>query len=141
MGMLRLVRDAPLVTGYRTMEDGLIIFGDDYWREHFDFDSGAKTRRSALLGHSKIAEIMINVMLPFAFAWGEIVGEERLKEKAIELYNHYPKIAGNGITRHMARQICLEGVSGFTACHQQGLIHIFRSYCREGKCSQCPLLN
>jgi len=141
MGMLRLVRDAPLVAGYRTMEDGLIVFGDDYWREHFDFDSGAKTRGSALLGHSKIAEIMINVMLPFAFSWGEIVGELRLKEKVIELYKHYPKIAENGITRHMTRQICLEGVSGFTACHQQGLIHIFRSYCREGKCSQCPLLN
>jgi len=139
-GMLQVVRSAPLMAGYRMLEDGLIVFGDGYWQEHFDFDSGAKTRKSALLGHSKAAEIMVNVILPFIFVWGEIAGETELKEKAIKFYNHYPKLAENEITYHMARQLCLEGVSDFTACHQQGLIHIFRNYCREGKCSQCPLL-
>jgi len=139
-GMLQVVRDTPLMTGYRMLEDGLIVFGSGYWQEHFDFDIGAKTRKSALLGHSKAAEIVVNVILPFAFAWGEITGESGLKEKANKFYNHYPKLAENEITLHMARQLCLEGVFDFTACHQQGLIHIFRNYCREGRCSQCPLL-
>ena len=139
VGMLQVVRDAPLVVGYRMLEDGLIVFGSGYWQEHFDF--GAKTRKSALLGCSKAAEIVVNVILPFAFAWGEMVGESQLKEKAIKFYNHYPRLAENEITLHMARQLCLEGLSDFTACQQQGLIHIFRNYCREGRCSQCPLLS
>jgi len=139
VGMLQVVRDAPLVAGYRMLEEGLIVFGGGYWQEHFDF--GVKTRKSALLGHGKVAEIMVNAVLPFAFAWGEMAGETELKEKAIKFYNHHPKLAENEITYHMARQLCLEGVSHFTACHQQGLIHIFRDYCREGKCSQCPLLS
>ena len=139
-GMLQVVRDTPLMTGHRMLVGSLIVFGSGYWQEHFDFDIGAKTRKSALLGHSKAAEIVVNVILPFAFAWGKITGELGLKEKAIKFYNHYPKLAENEITLHMARQLCLGDVSDFTACHQQGLIHIFRNYCREGRCSQCPLL-
>jgi len=140
VGMLQVVRGAPLVIGSHLLEEGLIVFGNGYWQEHFDFDIGAKTKKSALLGHGKTAEIMVNVILPFVFAWGEITGELGLKEKAIEFYSHYPKLAENEITRHMARQLCLESVSGFTACHQQGLIHIYRNYCREGRCSECPLV-
>jgi hypothetical protein len=39
----------------------------------------------------------------------------------------------------MTKQLCLEDFSDFTACHQQGLIHIFHNYCREGRCGRCPL--
>ncbi len=138
---MQLVEAAPLIAGYRWLEDSLIVFGDGYWQDHFDFDVGAKTRKSALLGHGKAAEIIINVILPFAFSWGEIAGEEGLKEKAIELYDHYPKLAENELTSHMVRQLCLEDMADFTACRQQGLIHIFRNYCREGRCSECLLLS
>lgn len=140
-GILQLVEAAPLIAGYRWLEDSLIVFGDGYWQNHFDFDVGAKTRESALLGHGKAAEIIINVILPFAFSWGEIACEAGLKEKAIELYLHYHKLAENELTSHMARQLCLEDMADFTACRQQGLIHIFRNYCREGRCSECPLLS
>jgi len=70
-----------------------------------------------------------------------LANEAKLTENAIELYRDYPRLAENCITRHMAKQLCLEDLSDFTACHQQGLIHIFRNYCREGRCSQCPLVN
>jgi hypothetical protein len=39
----------------------------------------------------------------------------------------------------MTKQLCLEETA-LTACHQQGLIHIFRNYCRQGSCAQCPLI-
>lgn len=138
-GMLQLVREAALIAGHRGLEDGLVVFSEGYWQGHHDF--GLKTRKSALLGHSKAAETVVNVILPFAFAWGEAGNEPELRERAIGLYSCYPKLAENEITRHMARQLCVEDRAGFTACHQQGLIHIFRNYCREGKCSECPLAN
>jgi hypothetical protein len=125
----------------RWLEDSLTVFGDGYWQDHFDFDTRSKTRTSALLGKSKASEIVVNVILPFAFSWGEMTGEPGLKEKAIQLYKHYPKLAENEITRHMAGQLSLEGTAGLTACQQQGLIHIFRNYCREGRCCECPLVN
>jgi len=138
-GMLQLVRATPLIVGHRWLEDGLIVSSEGYWQDHHDF--GLKTRKSALLGHSKAGEIAANVLLPFVFAWGEAANEPELKERAISFYSYYPKLAENEITRHMERQLCLESTSDFTACHQQGLIHLFRNYCSEGKCSQCLLVN
>jgi hypothetical protein len=44
------------------------------------------------------------------------------------------------VTRHMTNQLCLEEPFNLTACCQQGLIHIFRDYCREGRCTECPLV-
>jgi hypothetical protein len=138
-GILQLVKEAPLSKGYHMLENGLTVAGDGYWQDHFDLDVRSKTKISALLGNSKASEIAVNVLLPFAFSWGKMFNEPELMGKAMELYNSYPKLAENEITRHMENQLCLEEPSNFTACHQQGLIHIFRNYCREGRCSQCPL--
>jgi hypothetical protein len=140
-GILQLVKEAPLPAGHRVLENGLTVAGDGYWQDYFDFDVRSKTKISALLGHNKAGEIIVNVILPFAFSWGELANEPELMKKARELYNSYPQLAENEITRHMAKQLCLEEPSDFAACHQQGLIHIFRNYCREGKCSQCPLVD
>ncbi|TET41240.1 MAG: DUF2851 family protein [Dehalococcoidia bacterium] len=139
-GILQLVKEAPLPGGHCVLENGLTVTGDGYWRDHFDFDGRSKTRISALLGNSKAGEIAVNVVLPFAFSWGELTNEAKLTENSIELYRHYPKLAENCITQHMKKQLCLEESFVFTACHQQGLIHVFRNYCREGRCGQCPLV-
>jgi hypothetical protein len=138
-GILQLVKEAPLPKGHHTLENGLTVAGDGYWRDHFDFGIGSKTKISALLGNSKAREIAVNVILPFAFSWGKLASEAKLTENAVGLYRNYPGLAENCITRHMAKQLCLEDSFDFTACHQQGLIRIFRSYCREGRCSECPL--
>ena len=138
-GILQLVKEAPLPMGYHVLENSLTVVGDGYWRDHFDFYVGNKTKISALLGNSKASEIGVNVILPFAFSCGELANEANLTEKAMELYCNYPKLAENGLTQHMRKQLDFEEPFGFTACHQQGLIHIFKNYCREGKCSQCSL--
>jgi hypothetical protein len=138
-GILQLVKEAPLPGGHRVLENGLIVAGDGYWQDHFDFGIRSKTKISALLGNSKAGEIAVNVILPFAFSWGKMVNEPGLTKKAMELYNSYPKLAENEITRHMKKQFGLKEPPDFTACHQQGLIHVFRNYCREGRCSKCPL--
>jgi len=139
-GILRLVREAPLSNGRRTLETGLAVAAEGYWRNHIDFDVRNATEVPAVLGSSKAGEIAVNVILPFAFSWGRLFGEPELMTKSMGLYNSYPKLADNEITRHVMGQLCLNGSSGLTACGQQGLIHIFRNYCREGKCNECPLL-
>jgi len=140
-GILQLVKEAPLPDGHRVLENGLTVTRDCYWQDHFDFDIRSKTKISALLGNSKAGEIAVNVVLPFAFSWGELANEAKLTEHAIELYRNYPKLAENCITRHMKKQLGFEETFDLSACHQQGLIHVFRNYCREGRCSECPLVN
>ncbi len=139
-GILQLVKDTRLSGGHKVLQNGLTVVGDGYWRDHFDFGVTSRTKISALLGHSKAGEIAVNVILPFAFSWGELADDADLTDHAIQLYRSYPNLPENCLTRHMAKQFRLEELSDFTACQQQGLIHIFRSYCREGRCSQCPLV-
>jgi hypothetical protein len=139
-GILQLVRETPRPGGYCVLENSLTVTGDGYWRNHFDFNSRSKTRKSALLGNSKAGEIAVNVVLPFAFSWGEVNADEKITENALELYRNYPKLSENYLTYHMKNQVGLEESVSLTACHQQGLIHIFKNYCCEGRCGQCPLV-
>jgi hypothetical protein len=139
--VMRLVREASVSGGHELLDDGLTVNGNAYWRDHFDFGLRNRTQASALLGKSKARELAVNVALPFAYSWGRLSGETELADRAIELYRGYPRLADNYLTRHMIRQLGLDQSAGLTACHQQGLIHIFSSYCREGKCSVCPLVS
>jgi hypothetical protein len=138
-GILQVVRDTPASGGHRLLQNGLTVDSNGYWRDHFDFGVRSRTTISALLGHSKAGEMAINVLLPSVFSWGELADEAKLTDHAIDLYRNYPRLAENCMTRHMAKQLGLEQFPDFTACRQQGLIHIFRNHCREGRCSECPL--
>jgi len=136
--MLKLVRKAPPKTEPRWLETGLIIAGQGYWRNHSDFGI-VKKRSSALLGRERAAEIVINVILPFACVWGEVSSDLKLKRKAAEIYRRYPRPEENELTRHMKQQLLLKPDANLSACQQQGLIHIFKTYCRLRNCAACPV--
>jgi hypothetical protein len=138
-GTLDTVREASPSGGHRLLQKALTVEGVGYWRDHFDFGIRSRTRMAALLGHSKAGEVVVNVILPFAFCWGELTGRPELSEHSLDLYRSYPRLAENHLTRHVKRQLGLKASSDLTACRQQGLIHIFRVYCREGRCSECLL--
>ncbi|MGQ9546536.1 MAG: DUF2851 family protein [Dehalococcoidia bacterium] len=137
--IFQLLKKAAVSQGYPKLENSLTVSSHGYWLYHFDFGITSRKKIPALLGKSKVGEILVNVILPFAFSWGSLANEAKLADKAMELYRNYPRLAENCLTRHMAKQLCLEGFCDFRVCHQQGLIHIFRNYCREGRCSECPL--
>jgi len=139
-GILRMVRDTPPSGGHRLLQHSLTVDSDGYWRDHFDFGVRSRTKIAALLGHSKAGEITVNVLLPFVFSCGELADEAELSGHAIDIYRSYPRLAENCLTQHMKRQLGLEESFDFTACRQQGLIHVFRNYCREGRCSECPMV-
>jgi hypothetical protein len=137
-GILHLVRKAPPKTEHRWLESGLVIAGQGYWGNHFDFGV-TKKRSSALLGREKASEIAINAILPFAYAWGEINSDLKLKRKAAEIYRHYPGPGDNELTRHMKQQLLLKPDTRLSACQQQGLIHIFKTHCHLRNCTVCPV--
>jgi hypothetical protein len=137
-GILQLIKKAPPGTEHRWLETGLVIAGQAYWRNHFDFGI-VKKRSSALLGREKASEIVINAILPFACVWGEISSDLKLKRKAAEIYRRYPRSGDNELTRHMKQQLLLKPDTCLSACQQQGLIHIFKTYCRLRNCTACPV--
>ena len=74
-GLLRytldLVEDSSGDNAHQFIQSGLLIPGQGYWANHVDFGV-TSTRGIVLLGRSKAAEIVVNVILPFAYALGDV---------------------------------------------------------------------
>ena len=116
-----------------------MVTTDGYWANHFDFGAASRTVNPTILGGRRAADIIINVLLPFTFAWAELGSQLQLEEKALELYRHYPKLAANTIERHMKKQLGISNDLVDSARRQQGLIHIYHTLCTQGRCHCCPL--
>lgn len=95
----------------------------------------------ALLGPGRASEIVVNVALPFCFAWAQTARHADLEKKALALYRFHPGNDNNGIIKQMLQRIWqAETPPGVqTAARQQGLTHLYLNFCRERKCAMCPL--
>jgi len=133
------VGETPAVNGSRSLEEFLVVTSDGYWADHFDPTLPSRTRAPSLLGHRRAADIAVNVILPFAFAWGKLASHQELARKSLGLYQNYPRLAINALEKHMRHQLSLNSDLIDSARRQQGLIHIYRTLCSQGRCQQCPI--
>ena len=131
-GLIDEFHNLPADGGYRGLEEALII-------EAGDSCPAVNESESARLGRDRAADIVINVLLPFAAAWGRLNARPELAEKAANLYRRYPALATNTLERHMSRQLGINGCLVNTARRQQGLLHIFKTWCSVGGCQSCPV--
>lgn len=90
--------------------------------------TGLSTARSDIL--------ICNIVLPFAAAVALLEHDNILYEQAQTLYEQYPSLCSNQVTRAMCKQLLLhEEPSG--ACQQQGLHYIYQQTCRQKHCDIC----
>jgi hypothetical protein len=117
-----------------------------YWAGHWDF--GVPIRRGdgaealALIGSARAADVVVNVLLPLAAAIGAVRADQPLAAAARRVYDTYPLLTENWITRVVRERAGLpggrdDGVKG--ACAQQGLLHVFETVCRDLRCGECAL--
>ncbi|MFC1933092.1 DUF2851 family protein [Chloroflexota bacterium] len=135
--LVSLVKEAPVSQGYHRLEKALLVTAGDYWASHFDFGSDSRIRSPTLLGSGRAADITVNVLLPFAFAWSQFTSQPELGMKAFDINRHYPKLAVNSVERHMMEQLGLSRDLVSSAQRQQGLIHIYNTLCTQGRCNCC----
>jgi len=108
-----------------------------YWSTHYDF--GCSSRCSpALIGRQRSAEIAVNVILPFALAWGRCQ-QYPLEDRIKQVYSSFPALQSNSIERHMLEQLGVRGKVALKACGQQGLLQIYKTGCTLGGCAGCKL--
>jgi len=139
-GVLTLVRDACYRGEGGKMRDGImVVVAEGYWANHFDFGIESKWNPT-LLGRTRADEIIVNIILPFFYAWAVTYGEGQLIMRILKLYSEYPRIGENRITRHMERQ--LFGRSSAlvnSALKEQGLIGLYKTFCVSMACMECPV--
>ncbi|MCK4273285.1 MAG: DUF2851 family protein [Dehalococcoidales bacterium] len=134
-GLIDRLGMAAIETGYREMERALLVTTDAYRGRYLDFGL------PALLGRGRADDIVVNVVLPFAAAWGQSNSRPELAAKAVEIYSNYPVLTDNTLERHMTNQLGIGRYLVSTARRQQGLLHIYKTLCSQGKCRDCPIVS
>jgi hypothetical protein len=134
-GLIREIGDCARPCA-SVLEGAFRLAGSRFWRQRSDF--GLHTREADLVGGSKAREIVVNALLPWVASMALVSGETQLLDASVRLYGGYPPASRNAVVRHMQRQLRLS-CGGASAAEQQGMVHLFREYCRQGLCGACPL--
>ena len=106
-----------------------------FWNFHYTLTSEKAPKPMALVGDSRIADILANVAFPFLLSQGKDVwsafsklpaelSNRRLETGATRLFGDDPR-----------RSLFLKSVA-----HQQGLLQIYEDFCLQDNsdCAQCP---
>jgi len=127
-GVLRLVGESRSDIG--RLEAGFMVSGEGY----------RSPGRRALIGQGRAREIVVNIALPFAFAWAGANSETSLAETALWLYRIYPRSGENEITRGLIKLLGSKASALVdSARRQQGLLHLDQTFCRQRRCDICPV--
>ena len=106
-----------------------------FWKFHYTLTAAASPKPMALIGESRVAEILANVLFPFWLSedadilqeYGKLparLSNRRLETAATRLFGNDPR-----------RAQFLK-----TVAHQQGLLQIYEDFCMQDNsdCAQCP---
>jgi hypothetical protein len=114
-----------------------------FWNFHYTLTAAASPKKMALIGNSRVSDILGNVLFPFWLAhdaesstalrtpiWTEYaklpaqLSNKRLETAATRLFGNDPR-----------REQFLH-----TVAHQQGLLQIYEDFCMQDNsdCAQCP---
>lgn len=105
----------------------------DYWKHHYHFGPAASSATAAL-SRSSIRLLIINVAIPLIFARGAAIGDRRMQDRAISLWQSLPAESNAIIT--LFGKAGLECRDAFTS---QALIQLRRAYCEPRKCLYCRI--
>jgi hypothetical protein len=131
--ILSLEFDSKEIIG--KLQELFIIKAEGYWKTNYDFGKSANENFKYFIGISRADEIIMNVVLPFAYVYGDIFNKINLKTKAITLFSNYDIKENNSITEKLSE---IFGIKSDKALIYQGLLELYRSWCCKKKCSQCP---
>lgn len=104
-----------------------------YWSHHYGFGTPAQGSPRAF-GEAAVSTLVINVVAPVQYAYGEMYGDEAMCARASDLLDAM-KPEGNSIIRMFAAA----GIDCRSALESQALIELRREYCEHRKCLYCRL--
>ena len=114
-----------------------------FWNFHYTLTAAASPKKMALIGDSRIADILANVLFPFWFAHDTEVS----KPASAALWTEYarlPAMLSNRKVETAATRLFGNDPRRKqflkTVAHQQGLLQIYEDFCMQDNsdCAQCP---
>ena len=117
------------------LTDFLLGLQHSFWNLHYTLTADASPKEMALIGETRITEILANVFYPFAFSEGRDGWSDFAKLPARlsnrRLATGATRLFGDDLRRNQFLK---------TVAHQQGLLQIYEDFCLQDNsdCAQCP---
>lgn len=121
-----------LGSGDGTLERFFAIEPSEYWRRRFAPDGRSSSQRGSL-GRDKINMLIINLVVPMMFTYGDVTQRDEMKQRALDMLERLPSEQNRLVRRWTA-----VGVPSLSAYDSQALIELSHM-CDERRCGECPL--
>jgi hypothetical protein len=109
------------------------ISASDYWDNHYSFNKSSVNRKK-IFGNQIFNLILINVIVPFYFLYGENQNLSLLKDRALEILEQLAP-ENNSIIKRWAGA----GIAASNALESQALLQLQHNYCEPRKCLECTI--
>ena len=109
-----------------------------FWQCHYRFDHPT-SKPVHPLGQQRTDELITNAVIPLALLYARTFKDRLVREGTLCLYESMPPAAENSITRLMTKQLLNGKVALKSIGAQQGVIQLFKFYCREERCPECAV--
>jgi hypothetical protein len=110
------------------------VEASEYWNLHYSFNKTTTRKGVKELGDNSINTLIINVVIPFLFVYGEKQNKEVLKNRSLEYLEQLPA-EGNSIIEKWEQL----GVVARSAFESQALLQLKNRYCEQKKCLNCQI--
>ncbi len=110
------------------------VKASEYWNSHYRFNKSSAKIYPKKLGESAINILIINVVVPFLFVYGENQNQRHLKDRALDFLEKLPS-ENNSIIEKWKKL----GVEPKSAFDSQALLQLKTKHCAQKKCLKCPV--
>ena len=104
-----------------------------YWDDHYCFNKPSPKKKK-VFGDQIFNLILINVIVPFYFLFGENQNKLILKDRALEILEQLPAEENSSVRRWVKA-----GINATNALESQALLQLQRFYCEQKRCLECTI--
>ncbi len=110
------------------------VKASEYWDTHYNFNKASKKTVKKELGETSANILLINVVIPFLFVYGEKQNKPHLKNRALEFLEQLPAESNSIIDKWQ-----MLGIHARSAFESQALLQLKNCYCETKKCLNCHI--
>jgi hypothetical protein len=130
-GLFAKIMDCSKLNDLRKLFE---VYASEYWDSHYRFNRQAPRVFRKELGESSVNTLIINVIVPFLFVYGENQNLHHLKNRALDFLENLPA-ENNAIIRKWETL----GIVARSAFETQALIQLKNKHCEKKRCLNCSI--
>jgi hypothetical protein len=129
-GLFSMVVEAA---GLDTLKMLFSVTASQYWDDHYSFNKPSVNKKK-VFGDQIFNLIVINVVVPFYFLYGNNQNKLILKDRALEILEQMPAEVNSLINRWAKA-----GIIAANALESQALLQLQHHYCEPRRCLDCTI--